>query len=251
MKTVKLVTLILSGFLFVQLQAQNTNGNIEKKEEKKVIIIKKTIDEDGNEVTEKIVKEGNDADNIFFLDSNGEKVEIDIKEIEELTDEHIDWKSEDGKKVKIIKHSQTIEIDDEGEQKNIQILMSGDGDADVFQWDGEGDIPDDIKKELTAKGIELEEMEDMIRVKTKNKTKTKMSNTNQAFLGVKMAIKEEITNEDGVETKTTDDSSTIVGIVPNSAAVEAGLQKGDVITAIDDAGNRGTASTEFEFDDCQ
>lgn len=197
MKTVKLVTLILSGFLFVQLQAQNTNGNIEKKEERKVIIIKKTIDEDGNEVTEKIVKEGNDADNIFFLDDDGKKVEIDIEEIEKMTGEDIDWKSEGGKKVRIIKHSQTIEVDDEGEDKHIKIMMSGDGDANVFQWDSEGDIPDDIKKELAAKGIELEEMEDMIRIKTKEKSKMKMSNPNT---NVEVSVEK---NENGNVTTTT------------------------------------------------
>lgn len=232
MKSVKLVTLILSGFLFVQLQAQDANGNVEKKEERKVVIIKKTIDEDGNEVTEKIVKEGGEADDIIFIDNNGEQMEIDIEAIENMEDTDIDWKSKDGVDVRVIKKSQTIEVDDEGEHKSIRIMMSGDGEADVFQWDGEGDIPDDIKKELQAKGIELDESEDMIRVKKKHKTKVK-SNPNQAFLGVKMAIKEEIKNEDGVETKTREESSTIVGIVPNSAAAEAGLQEGDVITAID------------------
>ena len=61
-----------------------------------------------------------------------------------------------------------------------------------------------------------------------------MSNPNQAFLGVMMAHKEEIKNENGVETSTTEDSATVVGIVPNSAAAEAGLQENDVITAIND-----------------
>lgn len=235
MKTVKLVTLLLSGFLFVQLQAQNTSTNTDSNDGKKIVIIKKTIDEDGNEVTEKIIKEGEDAENVFFIDEDGENIEIDIKTMSDDDGETMVWVSKDGKKRKAIKHSQTIEVDNDGAHKSIKIVMDGDGEADVFQWDGEGDIPDDIKKQLQEKGIELDESDDMIRVKKKHKSKMKMMNPNQAFLGVKMAITKEVKNENGVETETTDDSSKIVGIVPNSAAAEAGLQEGDVITAIDDA----------------
>lgn len=239
MKTVKLVTLILSGFLFVQLQAQDANGNVEQKEEKKVIIIKKTIDENGKETTEKIVKEGDDAENIFFIDDNGEKVEIEIDKMLEEDGKTMKWTSKDGKDMKVIKKSETIEVDDDGEHKSIRIMMTGDGEADVYKWDGEGDIPEEIKKELQEKGIELEEMEDYIKVK--KTSKSKMGHSNQAFLGVMVGKKEEIENNDGVETSTTDDSATVIDIVPNSAAEEAGLQKDDVITAIND-----TAINNFE-----
>jgi DNA-binding protein H-NS len=296
MKTAKLVTLILSSFLFVQLQAQNTNGNVETKEEKKVIIIKKTIDENGKEVTEKIIKEGDDADNIFFIDDNGKKIEIDIETITEDDGKTMKWTNKDGQDIKVIKKSQTIEIDEEGKHKSIRIKMSGDGEADIFEWDGEGELPESIQKELAAEGIDLNNTDKEIRViKMDKRTKTinvdnegeeksiqimmsgdddaevfewsgegeipenikqqlkekgidleqtdgqikvmqkskKMSTPNQAFLGVEMAITEEIKNENGVETSTKDDSSKIVGIVASSAAEEAGLQKGDVITAID------------------
>ena len=52
------ILLLLGCFIF----PNNSFAQSEKKEKKQVVIIKKTIDKDGNEIVEKIVKEGKEAE---------------------------------------------------------------------------------------------------------------------------------------------------------------------------------------------
>ena len=62
-KTFKKIGLIMLALFFTTGIALAQEKKTEKKEEpKKVVIIKKTIDKDGNEVIEKTVREGKSAE---------------------------------------------------------------------------------------------------------------------------------------------------------------------------------------------
>ena len=58
---------------------------------------------------------------------------------------------------------------------------------------------------------------------------------NKAFLGVQVGSEKEVELENGEETvKESENGAPIMDVYDDSAAAEAGLQKGDVITKIDD-----------------
>lgn len=119
------------------------------KETKKVVIKKKIIDKNGKETIEVKELEGEDAD-VFILKEKGNPGE----EIE-------------------------IEIDAEGssvntESKKVKIISIGeDGEKDVMEWEGEGDIPDDIKAILKEHNIDLDELNEKGGNEVKRKTKMK------------------------------------------------------------------------------
>ena len=159
MNTLKSVTLILLGFLFVQLQAQNKNVNVDVQDDgKKVVIIKKTVDADGNETVEKIIKEGDDAENVFFIDEDGKTIELD--------GETINWEDENGEKVRIIQKEQTVDVNvDQNDGKKVIRIRTDGGDGEAFNFNWEGDeIPEDVKKDLQEKGFEIDEKDGHIMI---------------------------------------------------------------------------------------
>ena len=236
----------ICAFSISELSAQK------KVEEQKIIIIEKEIDNDGNVVEKKIVKEGEEA-------------KAYLKELEEQGETIHKWTTKDGedvivdgKSAKMIKKEQyKIKlIDDNGEEK--EMMWDGEGEMpkemkklmkehDIniskgdnqiqkkirvkknssakgeqemeFEFDGE-EIPDDIKKELEKHGIDITEIEGgggekQVRVIAKGSR----ANDKKAQLGVNI--------EDhplGV---------MVSEVVEDSAAAEAGMNKGDIIYKID------------------
>jgi len=130
-----LILAAISAFSINELSAQ------EKKEAHKVIVIEKSVDADGNVNENKVVKEGQEAKDFINKMNNEEGVNIWITD----EGEEIDL---DGKKHKMIKKQQykIVKKDDDGNEETIE-------------WNGEGEMPNEIKKALEEADIEISEHE--------------------------------------------------------------------------------------------
>lgn len=123
-----LLMAVLTAFSINQLSAQ-------EKKEYKVVVIEKSVDENGNVTEQKVVKEGEEAKAYVEKMNSGDQKWI-TKDGEE-----IDLK---GKKVKMLKKQQykTITLDEDGNEK-------------VLEWNGEGDMPQEIKDVLEEHDIDI------------------------------------------------------------------------------------------------
>ncbi len=173
MKNFKNLLLLFIAIFAVQMvQAQDETAP-KKKEKIKMVMIKKTIDEDGNEKVEKIIKEGDEARDFVWIEEgeDGEEKDIRIKikegdidideeiEIEEDVEITIE-KSKDGKKVKKMRKTIDVDVEAEDGHKTIKIAEGNDGEMEVKVIKlGEGEeIPADIQKKLEELGIDLDEL---------------------------------------------------------------------------------------------
>ena len=155
-----------------------------KKKKRKITIIKKTTDEDGNEVIEKIVKEGDDAQNFMWIDGEGNSFEFDGDFEFNTEDFEFNFDFKDlGNNIKILgddlegldvlklELDELENLDEEIQEKmksmNIEIKKLGDhnavwihGDEDGndfnFEWSGD-EISEEVMEKLKEKGIEIDE----------------------------------------------------------------------------------------------
>jgi len=240
---------------FISAVSLSTLSAQVKSESNKVVIIEKEVDENGKVTERRIVKEGAEAEAYM----------------EQMKAEHKNtWTSEEGedqgirkKKVKVItEEAYEIKVEDR------------DGQLKVFEWDGEGEMPDEMKLLMEEHGVaeDLEKGVKHSRVRVKKKNGDHVEVMDFDFDGedlpdeVKQQLQEEgidlqeIINSDGtVELRVTakgDDEGAmkakakkkaLLGVnIENhdkgvkvsevraaSAAAEAGLNAGDIITAID------------------
>lgn len=110
----------------------------------KVVVVEKSIDENGNEIESKIVKEGDEAkqfidemedgDKNIWTTKDGEKIDLDGKEFQMLEK----------------RAYKMIVKDDQGNEKTLE-------------WDGEGEMPAEMKAAMEQEGIDTE-VEEMIKV---------------------------------------------------------------------------------------
>ncbi|KAA3623508.1 MAG: PDZ domain-containing protein [Bacteroidetes bacterium] len=217
-----------------------------KKEKKKVVIIKETVDEDGNVVKEKIIKEGDDVKDVkkWHVKEGNEKViiikegdgEKTIKVIVDGEDDVINIKELEHEMEKSI--SVNVDVDENDGKKNMVIKIKGeDGEVETIKWQGEeGEMPDGLLEELGEKGIHIDIHEDH------DHDKNVFIHSDKPFLGVMAAETVEVLHEshgegEEVEEKVEeleDRGALISDIVEGSAAEEAGLKGGDIITKVDD-----------------
>lgn len=167
--------------LFV-VQVVNAQDDTAPKKEVKMIMIKKTIDEDGNETVEKIVKEGAEVEDFIFVDEDGEEkdIRVIIKENEEVEiDEEIEIEISEEIKVKKGRKNVDVDVGETNGQKTIKIVEA-DGEAvdvKVISLEEGQEVPADIQEKLKEMGIDLNEMRnesDDKKVKTKTKRKVKV-----------------------------------------------------------------------------
>lgn len=237
----------------------------EKSQPKKVIIIKKT--EDNGKITESRQEaEGEEAEALLKS--------IDSKDIDMVNVE----KGEGGKNViKIVKSTREKVISNDGDKDKKEIEISSelkDGktterykiikkDANgekVMEWDGTGEMPADLKKELgninINKNIDGENMEiildnnmsgngeDKIIIIDQNKEHKKdrlrINRPDNGFFGKTrdFDMDEGKPNNNkvtlGVMIENTDDGVEITDIVEGSAAAGAGLRRGDILLKINE-----------------
>lgn len=210
----------ISAFGINELSAQ------QKEVKKKVIVIEKTVDADGKVVSKKVVKEGEDAD--AYIKQLNEEGEIEINIDATQAGAHV-----------VKKEAYKIAtIDDKGNEK-------------IIEWNGEGEMPTEIKEMLDKEGINLnsnsnhstfmfksnakdgeEEIEitldegemsdEIIKVLEEENIKVNINSApNKAQLGVM------IQDNDNGEVE-------IIEVVEESAAEEAGLLVNDIIRKIND-----------------
>ena len=246
MKALKLnyIILIITALVFsnVSVFAQQDDS---EKDEKEIVIIKETVDEDGKVTTKKIVKKG-DVEGIVIESIEGQDINfydledaedihvIELENLEGLTDEMKE-------KLKNIE----IDIDEDGTNRHIKIIMDkigDDGEPVIIEWEGEGEIPEDIKKKLHKNGGFGGNFDHDFHG---NDFVFNHHESNKACLGV--MIGKTVENENGVETVRgeSDQGVTVLDIIENSGAQEAGLLKDDIITAI---GGTGVASIQDVLD---
>ena len=223
-----------------------------KVEEHKIIIIEKEVDNDGNVVEKKIVKEGEEAKAYLKeLEKNGETIQkwttkdgedliVDGKSAKMIKKEQykIKVKDDNGEEVEMIwdgegempeemkelmdEHDINISTEQKQIRKKIKVKKNGDvgGQEMEFEFDGE-EIPDEVKMELEKHGIDLTEIVSADGEKhVKVVTSKPPQKAKKAQLGVNIED-----HPAGV---------MVANVVEKSAAAEAGLLKGDVIYQIDD-----------------
>lgn len=173
----------------------------EASDQNRVIIIKKSIDENGVETIEKTIKEGSDVDVFTWNNQNGEEMSFDLSEIDE----------------------------------DIQIRINGDNGEESFSWNTKDSDLDGLKERLKELDFRMnnENGNLFLNFNEDNVFNSCNDNKGKPFLGVVM--EESVQNENGVETieGVSDQGVTIQEVVNGSAAEAAGLQSGDIITAID------------------
>ncbi len=199
MKSVFLPLLCLLAILLYTVPTSAQQGQID--DDKTIIIITKTIDENGEEVVKRIEKTSDEL--------NGESFNIDL--------------DESGM------HNIDVNIDINDGRKRIEIKgVDENGEEIDVTWEGDGDIPDEIQDRLKSKG-----MGNTIRSHRGRSMHHGHAKDDKGFLGVVMGKKVEKIN--GVESNNGESEAGVVieRVVANSAAEQAGLKAGDVIAAID------------------
>lgn len=240
------------------------------KEQKKIVIVKKTVDKDGNETIEKIVKEGAEAD-IFIeehkdVDMEGGKKEIKVR-VKKAGDGENIWISDDNEVIDLEGNKFELRTNGSADGENIQrkikiVTKDGNGEGDVIEWDGDGEMPDDLLKRLEEKGIdiktldggngvfmyktdgeegdhhiniEIDGMEDLspeMKKKIHRIHKSKGHHDGDHDF----VFKSEKINTNkaflGVNIENVEDGVKVTSVIEESAAAEAGIMAGDIIKSI-------------------
>lgn len=222
----------------------------------KIVIIEKTVDENGDIVEKKVVKEGKEAEAyIKEMEAGEEEGKIKKEATKIVRQESYKIKTKEGSG-----ETKVLEWDGEGEmpddikailekegvdyeevlkevesekaksKKRVKIIKKdGNGHEDIQEMEFEGDdLPDDVKKILEEEGIDLNELKQgedggkQIRIIKKEKTTSqkKKINSKKGQLGVNIG-------NDPMGVK-------IIAVLPKSAAAEAGLKVGDVVTQVNE-----------------
>ena len=217
---------VLPGLLLAQDKPE--------KSKQKIVIIKKYVDDDGNEVVEKIVKEGDGDEKMEWQDEDGHIViklnggDVEWSSLEDL-DIDVDLEGMEQQLRNI-----DVELEDLDGIKNLKVITEPDG--EVFEWEELGDLPEELKERLENKGLRFRRLD--------GENFSFGPPPNKALLGVKVGQKREMVNENGEveEVEVSEgEGAAVLDVFEGSAAEEAGIQKGDIITSVD-----GEAIEDFE-----
>jgi serine protease Do len=259
------LTALLVASVFVMAQTQ-----------KKVVIVKKTVTADGTEQVEKIVLEGEDAENFDINDhmpekGTNQKVDIDV-EIEETTTK---TPKEPKKEIRIMKieKSPSLDMDDimdsgllekeikviTGDDEDIRIIINGEEEMIINPNDLGNSEGEEIKIEMDGgekKIIKIELHGDEGDKEGPHRKMIIIKSDGEDLLddidGILKDSGFEWNSEDGNHFVFQDDKNTpnkallgvwpsdgdsdkgvlIGGVVQGSGAEKAGLEEGDVVTAI-------------------
>jgi DNA-binding protein H-NS len=258
-----IITFAVVFTLVVSVAAQDTNTK------KKVVIVKKT-DDNGKITESRTEAEGAEAEALIkrmeaedgvILDDAGEKGKKVIRVDKSITETEINPSSEN-KNVEI-----TTEIINGKKKERYKIVKKDDEGDQTMEWDGEGEMPEDIRKELEQLDIDTEMEGDVMRIKIDANEIEKGDNDEKIIIHKKqkkdddkkqrMMWKERDRNPEfpegrnrslsmntdrpntnkvslGVMIENTDSGVVVTDIVPGSAAESVGLRRGDTILKIND-----------------
>ncbi len=238
-----LPALLLSLFFSISAIAQDTEKNVVKK----ATIIKKTIDEQGNETVEKIILKGDEVDTrLKEIDLNNDQVEK-VEVIKDSENANI-WITKKGERIKLENQDSNIEdiriyqFDGDGistNEGNIDvnvnhqngekiITITQDGVEKVIKIDNSAEHFEEIN-DGEHRIIVLDSGNEEIEVEVED---IRIADSNKPFLGIMMNINVDKDDHGGGDII----STTIITLdpVPNSPAENAGILKGDVLFSIDD-----------------
>lgn len=247
--------------LVVSATAQDTNTK------KKVVIVKKT-DDNGKITESRTEAEGAEADALIKKMEAEEGVSINesdekgkkVIRIDKSTSEK-KINSSDNKNVEI-----TTEIINGNKKERYKIIKSDEEGDQTMEWDGEGEMPEDIRKELEQLDIDTEMEGDVMRIHIDANDMEKEENDERIVINKKqrdgdkrqrmmwkerdgkplfpegrnrsLSFKSDSPNTNkvslGVMIENTDSGVVVTDIVPGSAAESAGLRRGDTILKIND-----------------
>lgn len=168
--------------------------------------VQKILDEHGIDL--KSVQSDNEQKKVIKImrSENGDNDEMP-EDIQKILDEHgIDLNSLETK---------------EGQKKVIKIMKDGNGEDEVMEYELKGDeMPEDVQKILDEHGIDLDNIQDVDGDKKVIKIikKEERGSSKKGQLGVLIE-----NHPDGV---------LVTEVMEDSGAQEAGIQKGDVINAV-------------------
>lgn len=218
LNTILLAFLIAFGIN--ELSAQDNNAKT------KVVVIEKTVDSDGNVKVMKKVTEGKDAEAI-------------LKE-HDLEEENVIIESDSSnKKIKMKNHYRVITKGDDGEEE-------------VFEWNGQGDMPEDLEKRLKEEGFEVEQdnfSKKQVIVKVIDSEDENEIITIDEDGDIEKHVEVEVIKNHrnrkaqlGVMIKDSEKGAEVVNVVEGSPAEKNGIKPGDIITRIDDSKIEGVES---------
>ncbi|GLR18130.1 PDZ domain-containing protein [Portibacter lacus] len=176
-------------------------SNAQKVEETKIEVIEKTTDANGNVVTHKIVKTGDEAKE--YIKQKKKELGVDVEM--------------DGK-TKTIRKEVSVEVNEEDSSNSKQIrvkIIDDEGNEQELEWDGDGQMPEKMKKYIEEDNVDIDVVET-----TDGNIRVEVISNEKPRLGVFPE-----NHVDGVEIKE---------VIKDSAADKAGLQKGDIIFKIND-----------------
>ncbi len=216
----------------------------------KVIIITKQMDDDGNEVVKKEIKEGEEAEEylsgngLHLEGAGGKNLDIDIQVFRSANNNSPIGSEGDGESMIIdlggdnANNQIDIVVDQAQGQKRIRIKsIDEDGESFDIDWNGEGEIPAEIQEKINKIGCQESPPQ---------RTRRMMGGhhgCDKGFLGVILKEKSVILN--GVRQNPEDEELGVhlSDIVAGSAAEAAGIQSSDIITSI----NGQTVNTADEL----
>ncbi|WP_235298824.1 PDZ domain-containing protein [Portibacter marinus] len=136
MKVLKLSAILLLGFVFsATSNAQNTN-------EKKIVVTERITDQNGKVVERKVVKTGEEAER--YLREKKQELGIEL---------------EKGETTKTINKSVDVEYGAKGvsDQRKMRIkIVDENGEPKLLEWDGEGEMPEEMKKYVEEHNIDMD-----------------------------------------------------------------------------------------------
>lgn len=220
-----LVLAFICAFSINTLTAQNV------KEEHKVIVVEKVIDENGDVTEKKIVKEGEEAKK--YMNKMTEK---EYMWNEELKD------SADGKRVR-------YKLMEKKSYETTKIKKGTGEESYIFE--GDEDMPEEVKKMMmkSLEGKDPQKARVMIMRKNNGGEETvdveitgddipeeleKMLREENIFIKKRTSAEEVTGGKPGLGVLISDDDKGILvnDVIPNTAAHEAGIKEGDRITKI-------------------
>ena len=227
--------------------AQQANSNSE--DERKIVIIKRTVDENGNEVVEEIIRnEGED-----FQDAETEVFVIKSTEGDEL----IKWRKAEGNKMKFHESEVNVNIDEDNGERVITIDI--DGDVEKIVLEENETLSDEKRKQLKEHGIVIDDQGEGVIV-IGDKERAFMEGRSGHHLARRMQrladrldafdIEIEMDMDDqgfahwaakgancvalGVFVNSgSSDNLRVIRTIDGSGAEEAGIEAGDILRAID------------------
>lgn len=157
MKNMKSYLLLVLALFFV-----TGSAFAQKKEKKTVVTIETTIDENGNEVTTKTVKEV-DGDVLEVNEKKSKNNTVIMQKGGSKTIKiHVNDDDVEKKRISTTaKKEVSVDVEEKDGTKKINIKITNeDGEVEIINWEGDGDIPEDIKKELEKRDIDVEMLTD-------------------------------------------------------------------------------------------